>query len=98
MAVMKGVAPNMMSTLATGARPSARMKLTKLPASSTALISSARPALRESIRMARRCQIINGNIVTTSNALRQNDTSHAGRSMRRTMTPAVLKAIAALTA
>ena len=30
---MKGVAPNMISTLATGARPSARMKATMLPAS-----------------------------------------------------------------
>ena len=97
-AVMNGVAPNISSTLATGARPSARMKATKLPASSSALNRRARPALRTSIHTPRRCQKSSGNIVATSRAERQNDTSQAGRSMRRTMTPAVLKTAAAPTA
>ena len=95
---MKGVAPNISSTLATGARPRARMKLTKLPASSTALASNAQPAFRTSIDAPRRWRTRNGNIVATRNADRQNDTSHAGSSMRRTMTPAVLKIVAAATA
>ena len=37
-------------------------------------------------------------MVMTSRAERQNDTSQAGRSIRRTMTPAVLKTAAATTA
>ena len=80
------------------ARPSARMKLTKLPASRTALSNSAEPPLRTSIRTCRRCQISSGSMVMTRRADRQNDTSHAGRSIRRTITPAVLKAVAATTA
>ncbi len=44
---MKGVAPNISSTLATGAVPRARMKLTKLPASSTALASNAKACIAD---------------------------------------------------
>jgi hypothetical protein len=95
---MNGVAPNTISTLATGASPSARMNATMLPASATALANNARPALRTSIRTTRRCQTSKGKIVATRRTERQKDTSHAGRSMRRTITPPVLNTVAAATA
>ena len=46
-------------------------------------------------RSPRRCQNSSGSIVSIIRTERQNDTSHAGSSMRRTMTPAVLKTAAA---
>src|SRR5688572_14385950 len=95
---MKGVAPNTISTLATGASPKARMKAMKQPDSITALANRAPPAFRMSIQLLRRVQISNGKIVASSRIDRQNDTSHAGRSMRRTIMPAVLNTAAAATA
>src|SRR3954470_5287607 len=97
-AVRKGVAPNTISTLATGARPSARMKAIMLPASAAALANSAPPPLRMSIQVARHCHSISDTMAISIRIERQNDTSHAGSSTRRTITPAVLKAAAALTA
>ena len=95
---MKGVAPNMISTLATGARPSARMKATMLPASAMPLATSDAPPLRTAIQVSRRCQSSRGAMASIIRIERQNDTSHAGSSTRRTITPAVLKAAAAPTA
>src|SRR5438093_9642539 len=74
------------------------MNATMLPASTSALATSDGPALRTSIQTARRSHTSRGKIVATSRTDRQNDTSHAGRSMRRTRTPPVLKTAAAPTA
>ena len=75
------------------------MKATKLPASSSALSEQRRARIAD-VDPARRgaARTSSGKIVATSRAERQNDTSQAGRSMRRTMTPAVLKTVAAPTA
>ena len=70
----------------------------KLPDRTSALKKSDGPALRMSCPIARRCQKRSGNIVASNSTERQNETSHADISMRRTMTPAVLNNVAALTA
>src|SRR4029079_13852488 len=59
------------------------------------LANTARAALPRSTSTTPRCSKSSGNIEATRNAERQNDTSHAGSSMWRTMTPAVLKIVAA---
>src|SRR5579883_248343 len=95
-AVRKGVMPPYtISTLATGAAPNARMKAIMLPARAAALANSAPPLFRMSIQLARDCHSISGTTASSIRIERQKDTSHAGRSTRRTITPAVLNAAAA---
>src|SRR6185312_945816 len=74
------------------------MKAIMLPARQAALANSAPPLLRISIQVARDCHSISGTTAINIRIDRQNDTSHAGSSTRRTITPAVLKAAAAPTA
>ena len=57
------------------------------------LVSDRTP--RASISTPRRCHHRTGSIASVSRAERQNDMSQAGRSIWRTMTPAVLKMVAA---
>src|SRR6202012_1122039 len=66
-----------------------------LPARQAALANNAPPLLRMSIQVARDCHSISGTTASSIRIERQNDTSHAGSSTRRTITPAVLKAAAA---
>jgi len=74
------------------------MKAIMLPAIPIALANSAPPELRASIHTSRRRQISSGRIVMVIRADRQNDTSHAGRSICRTRRPPVLNTTAAVMA